>query len=82
MKDIIKVINNIGKRKTANEEILSILKEYLENHPEIRFVQALWNLSIIRVNKEKMLNDNYIIIDDFYEEPIDTLKRIRQNEVK
>ena len=80
MKNVIKVINNIGKRKTANEEILSILKEYLENHPEIRFVQALWNLNIIRISKEKMFNDNYIIVDDFYEEPTDTLKRIKNAE--
>ena len=74
MKDIIKVINNISKRKSANEEILSILKDYLEHHPEIRFVQALWNLNIMRVN------DNYIIVDDFYEEPTDTLKRIKNAE--
>lgn len=74
MKDIIKVVNNIFKRKSANEEILSILKDYLENHPEIRFVQALWNLNIMRVD------DNYVIVDDFYEEPTDTLKRIKNAE--
>jgi len=52
-------------RLKDNLEILKILKSYFKRNPDIRFHQGLLNLGIT----------NHIV-DLYYEEPIDTLKRI------
>lgn len=57
-------------RKEENEKLLKILKDYLEANPDIRFIQALWNLKLI----DSKIGEG--IIDRFYEEPGETLKRI------
>lgn len=57
-------------RKEENEKLLKILKDYLEANPDIRFIQALWNLKLI----DSKIGEG--IIDRFYEEPNETLKRI------
>lgn len=63
-------------RKEENEKLLKILKDYLEANPDIRFIQALWNLRII--DRDPVWNPGEINppIDRFYEEPSETLKRI------
>ena len=53
-------------RQKCNLEILEELKKFLEKHPDMRFIQALWALNI--VDKE----------DRFYEEPEITLKKITE----
>lgn len=65
-------------RKESNERLLKMLKDYLEANPDIRFIQALWNLHII--DREPIWNPGEINppIDRFYEEPDDTLKRINR----
>lgn len=60
-------------RKKYNEKLLKKLEEYLSENPEIRFIQALWNLGIID-------KANDVFVDRYYEEPIKTYKRIRKNE--
>ena len=54
-----------NKRQTYNNKILNIIKLYLEKYPDIRFVQALYNLNI--------LNNN----DYYNEEPYRTYNRIK-----
>lgn len=54
-------------RGKYNKECLRELTEFLKNHPEMRFIQALWALGI--VNNE----------DRFYEEPEVTLNKIKEN---
>lgn len=54
----------MNNRKQNNLEILKKLKDYLNEYPDTRFIQALWSLHII---------DNS---DRFYEEPSITLKRV------
>lgn len=64
-------------RKEDNKKLLEILEEYLEAHPDIRFIQALWNLNII--DQQTIDACGFVssfIVDRFYEEPEDTLKRI------
>ncbi len=56
-------------RQEANNKILNALKVYLDKYPDIRFIQALWNLRLID------RDDSTYIVDRFYEEPINTLKR-------
>lgn len=63
-------------RQEGNERLLELLREYLINNPDIRFIQALWNLRII--DRDPIWNPGEISnpIDRFYEEPEETLKRI------
>lgn len=71
-------------RKEENEKLLKILKDYLEANPDIRFIQALWNLHIIDgrtmvLSPEASYTE---VIDRFYEEPGETLKRIVEQGAK
>ena len=50
----------IKKRQVANLEIISLLSNIVEKHPELRFCQIL---TILNLDKDK-----------FYEESVDTLK--------
>jgi len=53
-----------------NKKILALLTEFLCKNPTFRFTQALWALGIIRKDNEGN------IVDNFYEEPSDTLSII------
>lgn len=55
----------IKLRKECNELLQTIIRIYLNQYPNIRLVQALWNLTIIDKR------------DRFSEEPYDTLVRIK-----
>lgn len=59
------------KREEYNLKILNILESFLKEHPDFRFIQALWALNI--VNR----NENNQIIDRFYEESNITLDKIK-----
>ena len=52
-------------RKEANQKLLEILKETLENNPKLRFIQALWALNLIDMHS--MGNIAGDIVDRFYE---------------
>lgn len=56
-------------RQRYNLEILEELKNFLKQHPDIRFIQSLWALNI--VDKE----------DRFYEEPELTLAKVKESKV-
>ena len=60
-------------RQEYNFKILSEIMHYVMNHPEIRFIQALWNVGIITRK-----NDTLEVEDKFYEEPDETLKRMKR----
>lgn len=65
-------------RKEYNEKILTLLKEYLEKYPDIRFIQALWNLGIIDSEViDSPGHEIFVPRDRFYEEPDETYKRIK-----
>ena len=53
-----------NERKENNLKILKKLESYLNEYPDIRFIQALWSLHIA---------DG---LDRFYEEPSITIKRM------
>lgn len=65
-------------RLEYNKQLLKILKDYLETNPDIRFIQALWNLNIIDLRTVTLSPElrHIEIVDRFYEEPDETLKRI------
>ena len=53
-----------NERKENNLKILKKLESYLNEYPDIRFIQALWSLHIVDE------------LDRFYEEPSITIKRM------
>ena len=55
----------LENRQKYNKEILEILSEFIEEHPEMRFIQALWALDIVSLE------------DRFYEEPSKTLDKVK-----
>lgn len=64
----------IPKRKECNEELLNILKEIVANNPDLRLGQILFNYEFITWENT---DDGIKIHDPFYEEPVDTLKRVK-----
>lgn len=65
MKNVSEAIQiKIQQRQTANLEIISLLSNIVEKHPELRFCQIL---EILNLNKDK-----------FYEESVDTLKELKK----
>ena len=65
MKNISEAIQiKIQQRQSANLEIISLLNNIVEKHPELRFCQIL---EILNLDKDK-----------FYEESVDTLKELKK----
>lgn len=65
-------------RQKENEIILSVIQNYLKNNPNIRFIQALWNLGIITA--ENSITGGLIIEDRYHEEPFTTINRMKSCE--
>ena len=57
-------------RLNDNIEVLNILVDYLKYNPDIRFFQALYNVGIMDSKN----------VDRFYEEPSETLSRMKKTE--
>lgn len=72
----------IDKRQECNKEILNILNDIIDKNPDLRFGQVLAITEAIQyktVNKIGALGAHEIEpIDPFNEEPVDTLKRMKQ----
>ena len=65
MKNVSEAIQiKIQQRQIANLEIISLLNNIVEKHPELRFCQIL---TILNLDKDK-----------FYEESVDTLKELKK----
>lgn len=63
------------ERKEINLEIVEKLKQFFKENPDIRFFQAL---QILKLQESCMhLNNQMYIHDNFYEESITTLNRIK-----
>ena len=58
-----------------NEIILATIHNYLKNNPNIRFIQALWNLGIITA--ENSVTGGLVIEDRYNEKSSTTLDRMK-----
>ena len=58
-----------------NEIILSVIQNYLKNNPNIRFIQALWNLGIITA--ENSVTGGLVIEDRYNEKSSTTIDRMK-----
>lgn len=56
-------------RLEANRSILEKIANEVENNPEQRFHQILQNMGIVKLNGN-------VVVDQFYEESVDTLDRL------
>lgn len=64
-------------RQECNLEIINRLGDYILSHPDIRFGQALVNLNILNIVYDS-LGENPIVSDPYYEESVQTLKRMTE----
>ena len=58
-----------------NEIILATIQNYLKNNPNIRFIQALWNLGIITT--ENSVTGGLVIEDRYNEKSSTTINRMK-----
>lgn len=72
MDSVIK--SKISMRKIANKQLLSILEQVVDNNPDLRLGQILFNYQFV---KWEITDDGIKIHDPFYEEPVDTLNRVK-----
>lgn len=66
----------IRNRQRDNRKIVEILNTLVEKYPDLRFGQILFNYKLVNWSNT---DDGVRICDPFYEEPADTLKRVREN---
>lgn len=64
----------VPKREESNKELLRILADIIEDNPDLRFGQILFNWQFIIGDND---NGDIKIIDPFYEESVDTFKRVK-----
>ena len=62
---------NIDNRQEYNLKIMGKLQDYIMQHPEFRFHQALWAAGIIT------RDNNMNIVDKFYEESEETYNTLK-----
>lgn len=73
----------MNKRQEYNLKIIQKIFALVMEEPDLRFIQALWALGII--DRSPVINTNNdistgvpLIKDRFYEEPEDTLERMKK----
>jgi hypothetical protein len=64
-------------RQEYNREIIKQISEYIETHPDTRFVQALWNMDIITSNGLNEITGKHDIVDKYNEESYHTLNKLK-----
>lgn len=72
MDSVIK--NKIAMRQKANRQLLSILEQVVDRNPDLRLGQILLNYKFV---KWELTEEGVKMHDPFYEEPVDTLNRVK-----
>lgn len=66
-------------RRQANRQLLAILSNYVETYSDARFTQILVSLGINeRILDRRDIDCGSIIIDNIYEESVETLERVKK----
>ena len=71
-----KIKEKIDKRLSSNLELAEELVKRISENPQQRFGQILINFKFIEIVND-IENNTCIIKDPFYEESVDTLKRVK-----
>lgn len=72
MKGTIK--NTIDARFSSNKELLALLEYYINENPDLRFGQILFNFGFLHWHTTR---DGIVVDDPFYEESTITLNRVK-----
>ena len=64
----------VKTRGEYNAKLLIILSKLVENYPELRFGQILYNFGFI--TKSAIVEDTYKLFDPFNEEPVVMYNRV------
>lgn len=65
--------------KDTHKEIIKLISDYLEEHPEIRFTQALYNLRINGFfSVDNPEETNFLFRDNYNDSDEDVLKKIKK----
>ena len=78
------VIDNISLKmqlKSEHQEIIAILTKFLEEHPEHRFGQALFNFSINQFASKHPADSNHLLKDIYNDSDSDILKRMQESSI-
>lgn len=67
----------LNMRQKANTTLNIIVGLFLKSYPDLRYIQALYALGIIDQEPD-LERGGTLIVDRFYEEPADTLKRCKE----
>lgn len=65
-------------RYKDNVQIIRKLAKYIDENPQERFIQALWNVGLINNLPQNDINNIPVIEDRYHEEPHTTLERMRK----
>lgn len=68
-------------RQEANRKLVAIISAIVEQYPDQRFGQILYNISVATHVKTAELDGTFWYKDIFFEESSDTLKRITATQV-
>ena len=63
--------------RSEHRKILELIRSYLEENPDLRFTQALFNLDINQKPKDKIFEN--ILRDNYGDKDYKVLKRITNN---
>lgn len=63
--------------KTEHKEILKIITAYLEQHPQLRFTQAIFNLDINQSTKDPEYQLKGLFRDNYGDKDDEVLQRIK-----
>ena len=73
-----KFFNSFKKMKKEHREIINLISHYLEQYPDQRFGQAIFNLGINEfTNKNQPEKDDYKIRDIHSDQDITIIERIK-----
>ena len=68
----------LKKRRRDNRKCLKVLRDYMDNNPDLRFSQVLLGTGLIATHAPNPIINasvGLLILNDFYLEPEDLLKR-------
>ena len=68
-------------RKSSNRDILRILTALVNNHPDQRFMQLLFNADVLKVISDPLSTSSPTVINEYHLESSELLERVRRSEM-
>lgn len=68
--------------KKEHQEILSLISDFLEKHPELRFGQALTNLEVLEFADKSSPPKHYMLRDIYQDSDVSILEKVKRAKAK